>query len=109
MQGDGRAGKLDAPAPGSPKGRREQFPQRSSRVILQGPPRSGPTARRGQTPEAPDEEPRTMATDETNRTDRRTFLQAGALAAASAINTAAPDAPAQDAAPKPLELPRRSL
>src|SRR5262245_30286410 len=107
MREDGRAGKLDAPARGSLKGRREQFPQRSSRVIVHGPPRSGPKARRGHTPEEPDEESSTMATDETNRTDRRTFLQAGALAAASALNTAAPDAPAQDAAPKPLELPRR--
>jgi aryl-alcohol dehydrogenase-like predicted oxidoreductase len=50
-----------------------------------------------------------MATDETNRTDRRTFLQAGALAAASAMNPAAPGATAQDAAAKPFELPRRPL
>ncbi|MHC5538804.1 twin-arginine translocation signal domain-containing protein [Singulisphaera rosea] len=34
----------------------------------------------------PDEELRAMAHDETNRTDRRTFLQAGALATASAVS-----------------------
>jgi predicted aldo/keto reductase-like oxidoreductase len=49
-----------------------------------------------------------MATDETNRTDRRTFLQAGALAVASGLGTA-PGADAQEAAPKPMELPRRPL
>lgn len=53
-----------------------------------------------------------MATDETNRTDRRTFLQAGTLAAASALGTAASEVSAQDtAAPaaRPMELPRRPL
>ncbi len=49
-----------------------------------------------------------MATDDTNQTDRRTFLQAGALAAASALGTT-PGSQAQDAAPKPMELPRRPL
>jgi aryl-alcohol dehydrogenase-like predicted oxidoreductase len=49
-----------------------------------------------------------MATDETNRTDRRTFLQAGTLAAASALGTTA-GAQAQDAARRPPELPRRPL
>ena len=50
-----------------------------------------------------------MAIDDTNRTDRRTFLQAGALAAASAVGAAAPDASAQPAANSPMELPRRPL
>jgi hypothetical protein len=49
-----------------------------------------------------------MAHEETNLTDRRTFLQAGALATASALGTA-PGLRAQDAAPKPSELPRRPL
>jgi uncharacterized protein len=51
-----------------------------------------------------------MAHDETNSTDRRTFLQAGALATASAMSLApglrAQDAPAQAEAPA---LPRRRL
>jgi predicted aldo/keto reductase-like oxidoreductase len=50
-----------------------------------------------------------MTRDETNHTDRRTFLQAGALATASALGTAAPGLGAQDAAPKSSELPRRPL
>jgi predicted aldo/keto reductase-like oxidoreductase len=49
-----------------------------------------------------------MAHNESNRTDRRTFLQAGALATASAVGTA-PVLNAQDAAPKSSELPRRPL
>jgi uncharacterized protein len=49
-----------------------------------------------------------MANVESNRTDRRTFLQAGALATASALGTA-PGAIAQDGAPKALELPKRPL
>ncbi len=49
-----------------------------------------------------------MATDETVRTDRRTFLQAGAVGAASALGTAA-GAHAGQAAPKTKELPRRPL
>jgi uncharacterized protein len=49
-----------------------------------------------------------MAHDDTNRTDRRTFLQAGALATASALGTA-PSLVAQDGAPKSSELPRRPL
>jgi len=49
-----------------------------------------------------------MAQDESNRTDRRTFLQAGALATASALGTA-PALAAQDAARKSSELPRRAL
>src|SRR5205823_3362023 len=44
----------------------------------------------------PPEESRVMAHDETNRTDRRTFLQAGALATASAASSA-PGAGAQEA------------
>ena len=50
-----------------------------------------------------------MARDEMNHPDRRTFLQAGALATASALGTAAPGLGAQDAAPKSSELPRRPL
>src|SRR5437762_282523 len=55
-----------------------------------------------------------MAHEETdrnrNRTDRRTFLQAGALAAASAASLA-PGASAQEkeAAAKPPTIPRRTL
>jgi predicted aldo/keto reductase-like oxidoreductase len=49
-----------------------------------------------------------MATDETDRTDRRTFLQAGALGAASTLGAAA-GAHARQAAPKAMELPRRPL
>jgi aryl-alcohol dehydrogenase-like predicted oxidoreductase len=49
-----------------------------------------------------------MAHDDTNLTDRRTFLQAGALVTASALGTASA-ANAQDAATKPMELPRRTL
>jgi aryl-alcohol dehydrogenase-like predicted oxidoreductase len=49
-----------------------------------------------------------MDHDETNSTDRRGFLQAGALATASVISLA-PDVSAQDAAAKPPALPRRPL
>ncbi len=49
-----------------------------------------------------------MAHDDTNRTDRRTFLQAGALATASALGTAH-GVGAQDGGPKSSELPRRPL
>jgi predicted aldo/keto reductase-like oxidoreductase len=49
-----------------------------------------------------------MAHDDTSLTDRRTFFQAGALATASALGTASA-VNAQDAAPKPMELPRRRL
>jgi aryl-alcohol dehydrogenase-like predicted oxidoreductase len=49
-----------------------------------------------------------MAHDDTNLTDRRTFMQASALVTASALGTAS-SANAQDAAPKPMELPRRTL
>src|SRR3954453_20398243 len=49
-----------------------------------------------------------MAHDETNLTDRRAFLQAGALATAATLGTA-PGLCAQDAAPKSSELPRRPL
>jgi predicted aldo/keto reductase-like oxidoreductase len=49
-----------------------------------------------------------MAHNESDRTDRRAFLQAGALATATALSTA-PGASAQDAAPKSSELPRRPL
>jgi predicted aldo/keto reductase-like oxidoreductase len=49
-----------------------------------------------------------MAHDEASLTDRRTFLQAGALATASALGTSAA-ANTQNAAAKPMELPRRPL
>ena len=49
-----------------------------------------------------------MAHDETNLTDRRTFLQAGALATAATMGSA-PGLCAQDAAPKLSELPTRPL
>ena len=49
-----------------------------------------------------------MAHDESSSTDRRRFLQAGALATASALGTV-PGLKAQDVAPKALELPRRPL
>ena len=51
-----------------------------------------------------------MAHDESNSTDRRTFLQAGALATASAVSLAAgAKANRQEAAAKPLTIPRRPL
>ncbi len=49
-----------------------------------------------------------MAHDETNRTDRRKFLQAGALASAGALSLAT-GSKAQDAAGKAAPLPRRIL
>ena len=49
-----------------------------------------------------------MSHDETSRTDRRTFLQAGALATAAALG-AASGAEAQDAAAKAPVLPKRKL
>jgi predicted aldo/keto reductase-like oxidoreductase len=49
-----------------------------------------------------------MSHDETNRTLRRTFLQTGALATASALG-ATPGLGAQEAAPKTSELPKRPL
>lgn len=49
-----------------------------------------------------------MAHDDTNLTDRRTFLQAGAVASAAALATSSATN-AQDAAPRPMELPRRPL
>jgi aryl-alcohol dehydrogenase-like predicted oxidoreductase len=49
-----------------------------------------------------------MSHDQTNGTDRRTFLQAGALATAAALG-AAPGAEAQDAAAKAPVLPKRKL
>jgi predicted aldo/keto reductase-like oxidoreductase len=49
-----------------------------------------------------------MAHDDTDRTDRRTLLQAAALVTASALGTSSATK-AQDAAPKPMELPRRPL
>ena len=49
-----------------------------------------------------------MSHDETQNTDRRTFLQAGALATASAL-ALAPGLQAQDAAARPTALPRRKL
>jgi len=49
-----------------------------------------------------------MAHDESSRTDRRMFLQAGALATAASLGTA-PGLRAQDVTPKSSELPRRPL
>jgi uncharacterized protein len=49
-----------------------------------------------------------MRDDDRSPTDRRTFLQAGAIAAAGALGTPAAQA-AQDAAARPIELPRRPL
>ena len=49
-----------------------------------------------------------MAHDEPNSTDRRTFLQAGALATASALSLA-PGLKAQDAPAKVVTVPRRPL
>jgi predicted aldo/keto reductase-like oxidoreductase len=49
-----------------------------------------------------------MDQGESNRTDRRTFLQAGALAAATAASLA-PGASAQQVAPKVAPIPRRPL
>jgi predicted aldo/keto reductase-like oxidoreductase len=50
-----------------------------------------------------------MAQDETDRSDRRSFLQAGALATASAITLAPVTAAAQDAPAKTATLPKRIL
>ncbi len=50
-----------------------------------------------------------MAHDETDRSDRRSFLQAGALATASAMTLAPGTAPAQDAPAKATTLPKRML
>jgi hypothetical protein len=49
-----------------------------------------------------------MAHNESSHTDRRTFLQAGALATASALGTA-PGLGAQAGAPQMPELPKRPL
>jgi uncharacterized protein len=49
-----------------------------------------------------------MDHDAPDGTDRRTFLQAGAMAAAAAL-AAGPGLEAQEPAPKPPELPRRPL
>ncbi len=49
-----------------------------------------------------------MSHEDANFTDRRTFLQAGALATAGALGTSSA-LDAQNAAPKPMELPRRPL
>jgi aryl-alcohol dehydrogenase-like predicted oxidoreductase len=54
----------------------------------------------------PEEDSRKMADDESNRTDRRTFLQAGALATALG---AAQGTSGQESALKSSELPRRPL
>ena len=50
-----------------------------------------------------------MAHDETDRSDRRSFLQAGALATASAMTLAPGTAAAQDAPAKTTALPKRTL
>jgi predicted aldo/keto reductase-like oxidoreductase len=50
-----------------------------------------------------------MAHDETDRSDRRSFLQAGALATASAMTLAPATAVAQDAPAKTATLPKRIL
>jgi hypothetical protein len=49
-----------------------------------------------------------MALDDASITDRRAFLQAGAVATASALVTASATQ-AQDGAPQPMKLPRRAL
>jgi hypothetical protein len=49
-----------------------------------------------------------MAHDDASRPDRRTFLQAGALATASTLGTSSA-LNAQDAPRKLMELPRRPL
>ncbi len=49
-----------------------------------------------------------MRHDESNLTDRRAFLQAGAAATAAALSTSAA-ANARDVAAQPIELPRRPL
>jgi predicted aldo/keto reductase-like oxidoreductase len=49
-----------------------------------------------------------MSQSETSSTDRRTFLQAGAVAAATALNSR-PSANAQEQAAKLVEIPRRAL
>jgi predicted aldo/keto reductase-like oxidoreductase len=49
-----------------------------------------------------------MRHDESSQTDRRTFLQAGAIAAAGALGTPTAEG-AQEAAALPMELPRRPL
>jgi aryl-alcohol dehydrogenase-like predicted oxidoreductase len=64
--------------------------------------------RTGNLPDPPDEESSQMTTDGTNQPDRRAFLQAGALAAASALGTAT-GAQGQQPAAEPMELPRRPL
>src|SRR5437764_258990 len=55
-----------------------------------------------------DEESRAVNHNESDRTDRRAFLQAGTLATASALATGT-GLGAQEAAPKSSELPRRPL
>jgi aryl-alcohol dehydrogenase-like predicted oxidoreductase len=50
-----------------------------------------------------------MSHDDPSRTDRRTFLQAGAALAASAAALGPAGAPAQEADAKPATLPRRPL
>lgn len=50
-----------------------------------------------------------MANEQDHQTDRRGFLQAGALATASALSLGSAAADAQDAAAKVLVLPRRPL
>jgi aryl-alcohol dehydrogenase-like predicted oxidoreductase len=57
---------------------------------------------------APDEESSAMAHEETNHTDRRTFLQAGALATASAVSLT-PGLAAQELVSKSAKLPTRKL
>src|SRR3954454_13265457 len=49
-----------------------------------------------------------MAHDDASLTDRRTFLQASALATASTLGTTS-GLNAQETAPRPMELPRRTL
>ena len=51
-----------------------------------------------------------MSTDPSNSTDRRSFLQAGALATASAVSLGSGlDTHAQEASAKALSIPRRPL
>src|SRR5437762_123017 len=71
-------------------------------------PRSHPSPRWVGLIHPTNEETTAMAHDETDSTSRRTFLQAGALASASALSLA-PGAQAQEAAAKAPTIPRRPL
>src|SRR5262249_31651454 len=87
---------------------------RRSRGRSNGPGEGRPVTResRATPPDPPDEEPRSMAHHPTDHTDRRTFLQAGALATASAASLSQSPgarASAQDARGSTATVPRRPL